>query len=120
VLIDRKDSKQSLKAIMDFGRSLEAYNYSAVIFPEGTRSKTGQPKKFAENGLKMLAKTAPSAFVVPVTINNSWKLQEFSNFPMGFGVTVTVIIHEPLEVKTHTFEELFTKVESAVVSGINV
>jgi 1-acyl-sn-glycerol-3-phosphate acyltransferase len=118
VLIDRKDAKQSLKAIMDFGRSIEANKYGAVIFPEGTRSKNGQPKKFSENGLKMLVKTVPSGYVVPVTINNSWQLQQYGNYPMGVGVTITFEVHKPLAVKDHPFEELFAKVEEAVVSGI--
>ncbi len=43
-------------------------------FPEGTRSKDGIPKRFSENGLKMLTKFVPSAYVIPVTINNCWKL----------------------------------------------
>ena len=70
VLIDRKDARQSLTALRDFGKYIEENKYTAVIYPEGTRSKDGVPKSFSENGLKMLTKSAPSAFVVPVTINN--------------------------------------------------
>jgi 1-acyl-sn-glycerol-3-phosphate acyltransferase len=118
VLINRKDAKQSLRALMDFGRSIQANNYGAVIFPEGTRSKNGTPKRFSENGLKMLVKTAPSAYMVPVTINNSWKLQRYGSYPMGLGVTVTFDVHEPIAVNEYPFEVLFEKVEKAVVSGI--
>jgi 1-acyl-sn-glycerol-3-phosphate acyltransferase len=31
---------------------IEKHHRSAVIFPEGTRSKTGKPKAFAQTGLK--------------------------------------------------------------------
>ena len=37
VLIDRKDPRQSLTAIKDFGKYIEENNYAAVIFPEGTQ-----------------------------------------------------------------------------------
>ena len=118
VLIDRKDGKQSLKAIMEFGRYIEKNKYAAVIFPEGTRSKTGQPKKFSENGLRMLVKTAPSALVVPVTINNSWKLDKYGGFPMELGVRVTFDVHAPINPAEMTFDELMKKVENTVINGI--
>ena len=56
VLIDRKDPKQALSSIANFAKSIEKNNWSGVIFPEGTRSKTGVPKRFSENGLKIMTK----------------------------------------------------------------
>jgi 1-acyl-sn-glycerol-3-phosphate acyltransferase len=44
VLIDRKDSKQAIPAIKGWGVYRKR---SAVIFPEGTRSRTGKPKVFS-------------------------------------------------------------------------
>ena len=73
VLIDRKDPSQALPQIQKVAQYIEKTNRSVVIFPEGTRSKTGKPKQFAQTGIKILCKAAPSAFVVPITINNSWK-----------------------------------------------
>ncbi|MFD1294937.1 lysophospholipid acyltransferase family protein [Lutibacter holmesii] len=118
VLIDRKDPRQSLAAIRDFGKYIEKNNYAAVIYPEGTRSKNGKPKRFSENGLKMLTKFAPSAYVVPVTINNCWKLNKFGMFPLQIGVHVTFEIHEPIEAKSMKFEDLFQKVESTVKNSV--
>ncbi|MEO0470452.1 MAG: lysophospholipid acyltransferase family protein, partial [Bacteroidota bacterium] len=69
VLIDRKDSSQAVEALTNFARFIEENNYAAVIFPEGTRSRTGVPKKFSTTGLKTLLTHAPSAIVLPVTIN---------------------------------------------------
>jgi len=120
VLIDRKDPKQAIPTIMGLGAYIEKNTRSAVIFPEGTRSKTGVPKKFSENGLKMLCKKAPSAYIVPITINNSWKMVKFGSFPMGLGNKLEFIIHEPLKVSDYSFEEIFTKTESAVTQAITI
>lgn len=118
VLIDRKDPRQSLAAIRDFGKYIEKNNYAAVIFPEGTRSKDGVPKRFSENGLKMLTKFAPSAYIIPVTINNCWKLNKYGMFPLEVGVKVTFEFHEPIEASSLKFEDLFKKVESSVKNSV--
>lgn len=118
VLIDRKDPKQALSAIKELALYIEQNKRSAVIFPEGTRSKTGEPKKFSESGLKMLCKYAKSAYIVPVSINNSWKMDKYGSFPFGIGNHLTFEVHEPIAVACDTFENLFTKTEKAVVSGI--
>ncbi|MEO0045560.1 MAG: hypothetical protein RL705_751, partial [Bacteroidota bacterium] len=86
--------------------------------PEGTRSKNGKPKEFAQSGLKILCKYAPSAFVVPITINNSWKMVKFGAFPMGLGNRLEYIIHEPIAVKDFSFEELMEKTEQVIIQSI--
>ena len=118
VLIDRKDPKQALPAIKGLGEYIEKHNRAAVIFPEGTRSKTGVPKRFSENGLKILSKYAPSAYVVPISINNSWKMVRYGKFPMGLGNKLQFIIHEPIAIKDFSFQEIMEKTENAVVQGI--
>ncbi|WP_371824116.1 lysophospholipid acyltransferase family protein [Lutibacter sp. A80] len=118
VLIDRKDPRQSLSAIRDFGKYIEKNNYAAVIFPEGTRSKNGVPRRFSENGLKMLTKFAPSAYIIPVTINNCWKLNKHGMFPLEVGVKVTFEFHEPIKANSLKFEDLFKKVESSIKNSV--
>ncbi|NDV59375.1 1-acyl-sn-glycerol-3-phosphate acyltransferase [Bacteroides sp. 519] len=120
VLIDRKDSKQALTAIKEMSQYIEANKRATVIFPEGTRSKTGKPRRFAENGLKILCKYAPSAYVVPVTINNSWKMTKWGSFPLGIGNKLEFIIHDPIPVKDMPFPELFAKTEQTIVQDIKV
>lgn len=118
VLIDRKDPKQAIPQIKGLSEYIEAYNRSAVIFPEGTRSKTGTPKEFAQSGIKILCKYAPSAYVVPISINNSWKLFKYGFFPLGLGNRLTFAVHKPLAVKDFTFEEIVSKAEKAIVEGV--
>jgi len=118
ILIDRKDPKQAIPLIKQLSEYIEKFHRSAVIFPEGTRSKDGKPKEFAQSGLKMLCKYAPSAYVVPISINNSWKIVKFGVFPMGFGNKLEFIIHKPMAVKDFSFNEIMEKTEKAIVQSI--
>ncbi len=118
ILIDRKDPKQAIPLIKQLSEYIEKFNRSAVIFPEGTRSKDGKPNEFAQNGLKMLCKYAPSSYVVPISINNSWKIVKFGAFPMGLGNKLEFKIHEPMAVKDFSFNELMEKIEKAIVQSI--
>lgn len=117
-LIDRKDPKQALPAIKQLGEYIEKNKRSAVIFPEGTRSKTGEPKRFSENGLKILCKYAPSAYIVPVSINNSWKLFKFGQYPLGLGNHMTITVQEPFAIKNIPFKEVMERTEKEVKQGI--
>lgn len=118
VLIDRKDPKQAIPTIKTLADYIEKNNRSAVIFPEGTRSKTGVPKEFAQSGLKILCKYAPSAYVVPITINNSWKFVKYGFFPFGLGNRLTFTVHKPLAVKDYPFEEIMQQTETAIVGAV--
>jgi 1-acyl-sn-glycerol-3-phosphate acyltransferase len=118
VLIDRKDPKQAIPTIKKLSEYIQKYNRTAVIFPEGTRSKTGKPKEFAQSGLKILCKYAPSAHIVPISINNSWKIVKYGFFPLGLGNRLTFTVHKPLAVSEYDFAELMEKTENAVVKGI--
>lgn len=117
-LIDRKDPKQAIPAIKELSEYIEKHKRSAVIFPEGTRSKTGVPKEFAQSGLKILCKYSPSAYVVPISINNSWKIVKFGFFPLGLGNHLTFTVHKPLSVKDLPFNEIIQTTEKEVVQGI--
>ena len=117
-LIDRKDTKQALTTLAKFAKYLKQHKRAGVIFPEGTRSRNGVPKRFSSNGLKIMAKYNPEAILVPVTINHSWKLWEYGQFPMNIGVNLTIETHKPLVIKDHTFDELFSSVETAVKSKV--
>lgn len=118
VLIDRKDAKQALTAIREMAQYIEANKRAAVIFPEGTRSKNGKPLPFAENGLKILCKYAPSALVVPITINNSWKITRWGSFPLGIGTVLEIIIHNPIPVKENPFPVLLKETEQIITQAI--
>ena len=118
VLIDRKDTKQALGAIAELGQYIEKHKRSAVIFPEGTRSRDGNPKKFHSSGLKVLIDNAPSALLVPISINNSWKMVRYGKFPLGIGNYIQHTVHKPLEINKSP-EELIKDLEAVITSGIH-
>ena len=117
VLINRKDPKQSIAQLEKLGKYIEKHNRSAVIFPEGTRSRTGVPKPFRTTGLKVLMQNAPSALVVPISINNSWKLLKFGKFPMGLGTHLKFKVHQPLENDGNP-ETIIAKVEEEITNHV--
>ncbi len=118
VLIDRKNPKQAILSISKFAGYLNNTKHSAVIFPEGTRSRTGKPKKFAVSGLQILFKKMPDAVVVPLTINNSWKLFEYGTFPLGIGVHIKLKVHKPIPVNSMDAESLIALTERTIITDI--
>lgn len=119
-LIDRKDPRQALPALKKMGEYIQSTGRSVVIYPEGTRSRDGHPGTFANNGLKILCKYAPDALVVPITINNSWRIFRYGGFPFGMGNRIRLTVHEPMAVKDYEFNDLFEKTETAIVNSIVV
>ena len=116
--IDRKDRKQALAALSKFAENVHQKDRSVVIFPEGTRSRTGVPKPFQRNGLKLIMKKVPDASLVPVTVNNSWKVDRYGKFPYGIGNHITVTVHQPIPIANRDHEELIKEAEAIVHKSI--
>ncbi len=110
-LINRKNPSQAIREIIKLGRGIEANNYSACIFPEGTRSKDGKVKTFKVSGLATLLKTAPSAAIIPFAVNGTYLLQRF---PMGVGEKLTYSVLDPIERENHSAEEISEMCELAI------
>lgn len=118
VLIDRKDPVASLEAIANFAENVQQNNWSVVIFPEGTRTRNGQPKKFQRAGLRRLLTHIPAAVLVPISINNSWKLAQWKYFPMPIGVRLEVQVHKAILPHKMEVETALDLLENTVKDGI--
>lgn len=118
VLIDRKNPKQALLAIKAFGEQLAATNRSAIIFPEGTRSKNHQPRPFHHSGLLQLMKAMPEAKIIGVSISHSWKLTRYGHFPLGIGAKMILTVHPPIAVPKENREDLLASLETTIGKGI--
>ncbi len=113
-LIDRKNGAQSVKEIFKLGRLIQANNYAACIFPEGTRSKTGRVKKFMTAGISTLLRAAPDAIVVPFVINGHSRLTQKGMFPLKFGEKISYTALAPVEPKGKDVEELTTDIQQLI------
>ncbi len=118
-LINRKDPAQALRELENFGKRIHDNTWSAVIFPEGTRSRDGKPKKFSLNGIKMMVKYNPEAYIVPISINNSWRVYKYGKFPLGMFNRITVETHKPIPLKNANLETVFDEMETTIKEHIN-
>lgn len=80
-LIDRKDSRQAVPEITRMAKTALERNFSPVIFPEGTRSKTDELKPFSVGGLAILMKYTKNCIIVPIAIQGNNKLNPKGFFP---------------------------------------
>ncbi len=95
-IIDRADRSQAVDAIRELGARAERRRVSVVIYPEGTRSRAGELKPFKPAGSLALLEAAPSLPVVPVTIDESWRLLAHDLLPVPFGVRIRVRLGDPI------------------------
>ena len=96
-IIERSDRQQATEAIRRMAATAQARGVSAVIYPEGTRSRTGDLRRFKKPGTLALFEGAPATPIVPVTIDGSWKLLSHNLLPMPFGTEVRLRIGDPIE-----------------------
>jgi len=64
-------------------------------------------------------KNAPSALIVPISINNSWEMLCYGKFPYGIGNRITFDVHQPIE-NQGDLDGLIAMAEEKVAAGINI
>lgn len=73
VFIERGNPREAVKAIQTGVDTLKQ-GYSLVLFPEGTRSKTGKLQDFKPGSLKLASKAGVT--IVPVIIDGSYNMMK--------------------------------------------
>jgi len=77
-LISRKgNAHQAMNALSRFARLCTRRSVCPVIFPEGTRSKTGQVGVFHSAGIRRILEEGGSLPVVALAIDGGWKVRGF-------------------------------------------
>jgi 1-acyl-sn-glycerol-3-phosphate acyltransferase len=112
--IDRKDARQSIMEIGKLGIRMKENKWSCVIFPEGTRSKNGAVKTFQAAGVATILKKCPEALVVPIAINNSWKMVQYGQFPLNTFVAMSWEVLTPIEPAGKSTDEVVKEAEAAI------
>lgn len=113
-LIDRKDSRQAVPEIAKMAKTALERQFSPVIFPEGTRSKTDEIKSFAVGGLAILLKKTPNALLVPIAIKGNNKLNPKGFFPLVSFSKLRFATLPPIEPSNRPIEELVGEIENKI------
>lgn len=96
-LIDRKDRDSAVKAIHQLARQVARGEGSAVIYPEGTRARGGVLGDFKPRGTVALLEQAPETPVIPVCIDNSWRILQHKMMPIPWGIPLRCWFGDPIE-----------------------
>jgi len=116
--IDRNDSRQSIGEIIKLATRMKENKWSAVIFPEGTRSKNGQVKTFHVGGIATILKKCPDALLVPIAINNAWKMVQYGYYPLSTFEKMTWTVLEPIEPNGRPMEDLVLEAENRIKKAL--
>ncbi|MGL4821033.1 MAG: lysophospholipid acyltransferase family protein [Bacilli bacterium] len=117
IFMDRSDRRQSLKSIIQGIRQLKE-GRNLVIFPEGTRTRTGETGEFKPGALKLA--TGSEATVLPVTIDGSYFIYEGNNKRVK-PADVVITIHPPIthdEYKELDTNEFTERVQTLITNAI--
>ncbi len=95
IYIDRKNPRDGLKKLTEFGKAIKKDGEYGVIFPEGTRTKDGKIGEFKSGAFRL----AKQEFIpiVPVTINHTNKLE---NLERTGKTKVQINFHKPIKPMT--------------------
>lgn len=96
IFIDRSNPVASRKSIERAEKQL-INGVSVVIFPEGTRTKTGAMSKFKKGAFRIA--TDLSLPILPVTIRGAFERLPRNTFNVYPG-TIEMIFHDPIDVNT--------------------
>jgi 1-acyl-sn-glycerol-3-phosphate acyltransferase len=113
-LIDRNDPKQAISEIIRFAGFVKKMGYSAVIFPEGTRSRTGKLKPFSVGGVATLLKKLPEAEVVPIAVQRTGKFNPKGMFPLRTFIKMEWTTLQPISREGKTAEQIVEEAENQI------
>lgn len=121
-LVDRKNPAQAHKALEEIGRRMKDERFTVVIFPEGTRSKTGAMKAFHASGLRTLVRAAPGVAILPVTSFGGSLLFRRGLTPLERDVTMGFHVHAPVAAPSpddaDAFAAFVRDLEATIASGL--
>ncbi|MFO7527115.1 MAG: lysophospholipid acyltransferase family protein [Ignavibacteriaceae bacterium] len=118
VVIDRKDPKAAMKSLVDAKKVMDKWHISVLVFPEGTRSLTGEVQSFKRGAFYLAAKSGYP--IVPITINGTVKIMPKGTFKLKRG---TIYLHFDKPISTEGIItkqdelELMDKVRNSIIAN---
>ncbi len=116
IIIDRKNTERAKESINKAKQKIKKYGFSVLVFPEGTRSKTGKMGEFKKGGFVLAIETGIP--VVPIAVTGSFSLLPKHTLLIKSG-TINIKVGNPIHVNSYTIESkqgLLDKVRSEIVS----
>lgn len=117
VYVDRGDMRAGIEALQNMIKVVEN-GYSAIIFPEGTRSETGEVDEFKGGAFKVAQKTGSP--IIPVALDGTFNLFERNGHWIKSG-EVTLRVLPPIETKGMSrteFKELPAKTQRIIEESL--
>ncbi len=115
--VDRKHASGGKRSIARAVRAMRKKGHSFLIFPEGTRSRTGKIQEFRRGGFFLAIESG--APVVPITIDGTFEAMPKGQWFVRPG-KIRVSFHDPIPTAGLTPEDipsLSDRVKAAIVSG---
>ena len=116
VFIDRQDRSKAVESLASTHRSLEEQSPTIIMFPEGTRSATGELQPFKKGAFVLAIQTGVE--VVPAAISGSREIMRKGSMLIHTG-TVRIRFGEPISVAGYDLErrnELTRQAREALVA----
>jgi 1-acyl-sn-glycerol-3-phosphate acyltransferase len=117
IFLDRSNSRAALRSLEEAKKKL-VNGTSVVVFPEGTRSKTGAPGPFKRGAFKLALDLGLP--ILPVTLIDTKKILPADSINILPG-RVQMVIHPPIEItgyNENNMNELIEKVRNQICSPL--
>lgn len=114
VFIERGNPREAVKAIQEGVDTLKA-GHSLVLFPEGTRSRTGELQPFKSGSLRLAAKGGVP--VVPVVINGSVNMMKKGSLIIH-PADVHITVGAPLKPEAFETTKSLTDALEGYIGGV--
>ncbi len=118
ILIDRDNVKSQVRLIRDLTAKLKA-GLNVVVFPEGSRSRTGELGEFKSGSYKMALKS--KCMIVPITFyDNHEVVQNKGNNLIKMKIDKPIMYEEYKDLKTNEISDLVKSIiEKNLQEGFN-
>jgi len=118
VVVDRKDPQAAMKSLQRAKWVMDKKKISVLVFPEGTRSKTGEVQSFKRGAFYLAAHSGYP--IVPITINGTDKIMPKGTSKLKSG---TIYLHFDKPIPTDNIKSkpdelvLMEKVREIIISN---
>lgn len=121
IIIDRNNIEKAKQSINEAKKRIKKYGFSVLVFPEGTRSKTGKMGEFKKGGFVLAIQMGIP--IVPIVVIGSYNLLPAHSLLVKSG-RIEVRVGYPIPVSDYTIEtkqQLMDKVRTEIekLSEIN-